>query len=165
MTPERLRELLHYDLETGAFVWLVNTKRACAGSVAGCQNRHGYLRICIDGRSYQAHRLAWLYVYGAWPTDQIDHRNGVCDDNRLCNLREATAAENMQNRRLNKDNTSGFMGVSWDKTNKTWLARIRINSKKLDLGRFSTPEAAHEAYVAAKARLHTFQPVMRVGPS
>lgn len=164
LTAERLREILHYDPETGVFVWLKPRRFKCLiGQAAGYKMPIGYASIMIDGKRLYAHRLAWLYMTGAWPEAQIDHRNGVRDDNRFANLRAATKAENMQNSRLRKDNQCGFQGVRWDEQRRKWQARIRYQHRKYDLGRFATPEDAHAAYLAAKAKLHAFAPVPREG--
>lgn len=162
ITAERLHEILRYDPETGIFTW-VKTKRLSnyVGKTAGFKMPIGYRAIMIDGKQQYAHRLAWLYMTGDWPAAQIDHRNGVRDDNRFSNLRAATKAENMQNSRLRKDNRCGFQGVGWDCQRQKWQARIRYQHRKYDLGRYDTPEAAHAAYLAAKAKLHTFAPVPR----
>ena len=92
---------------------------------------------------------------------QIDHINGVRCDNRFSNLREATAAENGQNQAVPRHNTSGFMGVHWNRRAGNWQARIMIAGRNKYLGYFDTPEAAHAAYCAAKAKHHTFNPVLR----
>ena len=102
LTAERLREVLAYDPDTGVFTWKARTSpfsRVNVGDVAGNLRRDGYIEICVDGRKHQSHRLAWLYVYGEWPADQIDHINGIRTDNRIANLREANNAENHHNLR------------------------------------------------------------------
>jgi hypothetical protein len=161
LTAERLRELLHYNPETGVFTWRVNHRSVKAGSVTGCPSSSGYLRIVVDGRLYTAHRLAWLYEYGAWPKDQIDHVDGVRSNNAIRNLRSCTRAENMQNQRPPSTNSSGYLGVSWRGGSKPWRAQICWARRVINLGNFPTPEEAHEAYLKAKRELHTFQPVPR----
>lgn len=162
LTADKLREMLSYDADTGQFVRKVSTSsNARVGDIAGNMNGRGYLRIQIGGRSYLVHRLAWLYTHGAWPVDQLDHINGVCDDNRIANLRECTHAENQQNYAKPKNNSSGFMGVSWHKAAGKWMADIQFNGRKRYLGLFLTPESANEAYLQAKAGLHHFQPTPR----
>ena len=162
LTAERLREILNYDPDTGVFTWRVpKGRRVKAGAVAGCDNGDEYIRIRIDGRDYRAHRLAWLYVHGCWPSDQLDHINGNRSDNRMSNLREATPAENNQNRAISSKNTSGFPGVHWHRAKCKWQAQINVNGKKRHLGWLSDPAEAHAAYTAAKARLHTFNPTVR----
>ena len=156
ITIETLRCLLNYDPDTGIFCWRVQPSRNVkAGVVAGTVNHDGYIRIKIDGTLFMAHRLAWLYVYGAWPQDQIDHINGDKRDNRIANLRDVSRSVNMQNQvRAQKDNKSGLRGVSWNKNKKRWEAGISVNGRNEYLGSFDTTEAAHAAYLAAKLRLH-----------
>lgn len=155
LTQERLRELLHYDLGTGIFRWRISTGRKIkAGSVAGSRMGNGYIHIGIDSRKYQAHRLAWLYVNGEWPSKDIDHKNNVKDDNRIGNLRLATMSQNIANARRRSDNTSGFKGVSWKKRDSKWCARIRDGNKYRHLGLFTDPADAAKAYDAAAIELH-----------
>jgi hypothetical protein len=152
ITAERLRELLHYDLETGVFTWRVNRRGHIgdvAGNVYGGPPNEGYRRIMIDRRMYQASRLAWLYMTGEWPKDQVDHINGDRADNRFCNIREALPAQNSQNRSMRTDNESGFKGVAWHKHTRKWASSIQINGKYKHLGYFATPERAFIAYIFA----------------
>lgn len=153
ITVERLREVLDYDPETGILRWRISTsRRVRAGMVAGSLN-HGYRRIAIDRCVYLTHRIAWLYMTGAWPKDQIDHKNGVRDDNRFLNLREASNAENQHNQRhARRDNRTGLLGVSTN--GGRFQAQIMVDGKQHYLGCFGTAEAAHAAYVEAKRRLH-----------
>lgn len=153
LTIHRLQSLLSYDPETGCFRWLAPRPYCSTGKLAGGLTSYGYIRISVDGRPYQAHRLAWFYVHGRWPSNEIDHVNGVRSDNRLTNLREATPSQNQANKRIRKDNTSGVKGVTWDKSRGKWLASIHINGKRLGLGRHQTLEQAARAYEAA-ASLH-----------
>ncbi len=165
LTAERLRELLHYDPDTGVFTWINSSKIRghCvkAGSVAGTKFGHKYVRIGFSGVRYYAHRLAWLYVYGFFPNEVIDHINGDGHDNRISNLRAATRAQNQQNMKIHKDNSSGFLGVSFHKNRGKWAARICIGSKPKHLGMFSTAEAAHKAYLLAKSEVHKFNQAPR----
>lgn len=161
LTQERLKELLHYDPATGVFTWRVSAGGVKAGSVAGSLYSNGYRLIGVKGKYYLAHRLAWLYTTGAWPLSGIDHRNGVCDDNRFCNLREASKSENQHNRKTPVNNTSGFLGVTWHTRDRKWQAQIMVGGSTLFLGSFLTPEDAHAAYLAAKAIHHPFQPAPR----
>ena len=155
LTAERLRELLAYDLETGVFTWRVRkAQHIKAGSVAGYTTR-GYVAIMIDGYSFRAHRLAWLYVNGVFPTAEIDHVNGMKADNRIVNLRSVGRSENLQNQaRARSDNRSGYLGVKSHQGN--FQARITIDGKSRHIGTFATPEEAHAAYVNAKRQLHPF---------
>src|SRR5690349_20811660 len=117
LTPDKVRQVLSYDAITGQFTWRVSKGlRVRAGGNAGfvAQGANtGYVIIGIDGRQYRAHRLAWFYVTGEWPPDEIDHINGNRADNRWANLRPATVAENQRNRAKSKRNTSGYKGVYW----------------------------------------------------
>lgn len=162
LTQSRLKELLDYDPDTGAFTWLISTNHKIKiGAMAGTVMSRGYRRIGFDGQYYRAHRLAWLYVHGEWPKDQIDHINGDPSDNRLINLREAVNYENGQNRKKGFNNSSGFIGVSWHSASRKWNARIQINKKVKSLGYFGDADAAYSAYLAAKAEMHTFNPTVR----
>lgn len=157
LTQARLKELLHYHAESGIFRWRVPNGCIKAWQVAGCLTRDGYGKIKVDRKTYLAHRLAWRYVHGEWPVDQIDHINGCRTDNRICNLREATGKENTQNRRRPaSNNTTGFLGVSLLKGNKKYQARIRVGGKLRYLGSFKTAEQAHAVYLAAKREQHEF---------
>lgn len=162
ITSNYLKTILSYCPETGVFTWLV-TRRSHAGKVkpgaiATNVSVHGYARIGIDGKRYPAHRLAWLYMYGKWPANQIDHINRNRLDNRITNLREATSAENLQNLSLNVKNKSGVKGVSWDKERSKWFAKITHKYKQIPLGRFDNIKDAENAYAEAKQRFHTFEP-------
>lgn len=153
LTVERLRALLHYDQATGVFTRRVSRGGSAAGSVAGCPDKDGYVMLMVDRVSYKAHRLAWLYFHGEWPSGDVDHINEQTGDNRIINLRQASRSENMQNRSAaNRGNRSGFLGVS--RNNGRWFAQITVARKRVHLGYHDTPEAAHAAYVEAKRRLH-----------
>ena len=158
LTQEELHQLLDYDPETGVFRWKVNSGYCRAGQVTAFPTDRGYLRISIQGKIYSVHRLAWFYVHGVWPTQQVDHINGVKTDNRICNLREATNSENNQGRRMRSDNTSGYVGVTWNKSSKKFRAQIKVNGRYVFLGKFATAEEASRRYLQAKAELHTFHP-------
>ena len=162
LTAERLREVLHYDPATGVFTWLVPCGSAAAGAEAGSFYSNGYMRVGVAGSVHLAHRLAWFYMTGEWPAEQIDHINGARADNRWVNLREATKAENQQNVTAYRNNTSGFPGVDWNKRDRRWRARIMVKREYRNLGYFSTAEEAAAAYAEAKQRLHTFNPKVRV---
>ena len=153
---ERARELLSYDPETGGFHWKVARGRAPAGSLAGSEIPQGYRVIGIDGRLHFAHRLAWLITHRRWPVEHIDHINGVRSDNRLCNLREASCAENLQNQQHPaRTSKTGVLGVSPCRGEK-YLAQIRINGKQHRLGAFETIAEAAEVYRQAKREAHPF---------
>lgn len=165
LTAEMLRELISYESDTGVFTWLKTQLRSRPkpGDVAGSlQSSKRYFGICIYGRIYLAHRLAWLYVHGRWPTEQIDHIDGNPLNNRLANLRECTADENQQNRKVGKRNKTGLLGVYHEPKTGKWCASIRCRGVMRHLGTFATKEGAGAAYLAAKRELHTFNPVPRI---
>lgn len=155
LTAERLRELLHYDPDTGVFRWVAARPNCRSGEQAGCTRENGHVIICLDGKLYYAHRLAWLYVHGAWPSKLIDHINGNRSDNRIQNLRDVEPSVNAQNiRQAFKTNASGVLGASLFKRTGRYVAMIRIDGKKRYLGYFDTAEEAHAAYLAAKRKHH-----------
>jgi hypothetical protein len=138
---DQVREFLEY--RDGNLYWRVSlNRRISVGDRAGsfCKVR-GYIVVKVNGESFLAHRLIWVIVHGAWP-DQIDHINHVRHDNRLENLREATLQENCKNKSMQSNNTSGVMGVVWDKENKKWIARIKVKGKQINLGRYTDKVAA-----------------------
>ena len=154
LTQKRLKELLHYDPETGFFTRILRTSsKANVGDVAGCDDGCGYLRISIDRVAYLSHRLAWLYLTGVWPISEIDHKNGVRSCNRFNNLRESTRLLNQQNqRKAQRNNAIGFLGVI--KVGKRFSAYIRHDGKKHYIGTYATPELAHDAYIEEKRKHH-----------
>lgn len=155
LTAERLRELFHYNKDTGVFTRFVKSSNSLR--VAGSIGKDKRIRISVDNHIYRAHTLAWLYVTGEHPKNCIDHINGDASDNRFCNLREATHAENMQNRRsASKNSSTGLLGVSFRKERNKWVAEIMSNRKRIRLGYFATKEMAHDAYLSAKRKLHPF---------
>lgn len=155
LTAERLRELLHYDPDTGLIFWAASRK------VAGTKQSGGYVQVEIRGRRYVAHRLAWLWMTGQWPRDQIDHINGIRADNRWSNLREATHAENMQNQRSSRSDSlhSSKIGVGFHRVSGKWRARIGLNGVQRTIGYFDSEEEAHAAYLKAKAEHHPFSTI------
>lgn len=161
VTQLELKDSLLYDPETGLFTWKITSGSAICGEVAGGAGVDGYIRLGIRHKRYLAHRLAWLYMYGVWPKNEIDHVNGDRSDNRICNLREATHIENTQNIGKRPNNKSGYIGVHWHKLTSKWVAAIRTNGKQHHLGLFDTPELAYEAYLQAKRRIHKFQQTPR----
>lgn len=129
MTQAELKALLKYNPDTGIFTWLSSKSNNSikANSIAGSKNNKGYWRIKINNQEHQAHRLAWLYIYGELPKNFIDHINGNRSDNRICNLREATSQQNAFNQKMSSRNTSGVKGVHWSKADNAWI--IKINGK------------------------------------
>lgn len=154
LTAARLRELLHYDPDTGVFTNLVtrNNNSAIAGDTAGTLS-HGYIQIRIEGTIFKAHRLAFLYMNGSFPLGYVDHINRVRNDNRWCNLRDVTNSFNMQNVvRCNRNNVTGRRGVM--PHGSGFRAQIMLNGKTTSLGTYRTIEDAAKAYEAAKAVIH-----------
>ena len=135
ITQSELIELLKYNPRTGCFTWKKKTcLKVVIGKLAGTINSKGYIVITISRKLYRAHRLAWFYIHGVWPKDQIDHVNHVRTDNRIINLREASNLENHKNMSMAKNNTSGITGVNWNKTDRSWRASITLNLKSIHLG-------------------------------
>ena len=153
ITQNRLRELLQYAPETGEFMWRVSHPRAKVGAIAGATDHYGYVVIRLDGHLYKAHRLAWLYVHGVWPSKNIDHINRVKNDNRMENLRLADQSINMHNVDVRVNSKSGVAGVTWRADRKKWNARIKVGYKNFNLGLFDDMAAAVAARYAAEVRL------------
>lgn len=148
VTSKRLKEVLHYDPVMGLFTWLKHRGRVTSGTIAGnLSHPRGYVTIQVDGQRYLAHRLAWLYVYGKWPKEELDHIDGNTEFNAIKNLREATRSENCQNNKK-------AVGVRF--TKGKWQAEIMINYEYKYLGRYMTYEEARAAYLAAKKEFHPF---------
>lgn len=149
-----LKQHLQYDQETGVFIRLqCKAGQIKPGSIAGKVGNRGYLQIKLLGKMYQAHRLAWLYCYGRFPDDLIDHIDHDTLNNRIDNLREVNANGNMHNYiKPNSNNKLGYLGVS--ACGNKLQAEIKTYGKRKYLGSFNTPEEAHAAYVVAKRELH-----------
>lgn len=158
ITQARLKEVLRYDKESGVFYWNKKTSgRIVFGAVAGHLSEKGYIRIQVDGVLLMAHRLAWVYEYGKFPSTGIDHINGIRNDNRISNLREANQSQNCQNlRSARSNNKTGFLGVTYSGRSKKYKAVIGIDGVNKHLGNFSTAEEASQAYIDAKKKLHPF---------
>jgi hypothetical protein len=156
LTVDRLREVLAYDIKTGAFTWLVSSATKKVGSVAGGVKKTGYRFIQIDGRQYREHRLAWLYVNEAWPKNHIDHIDGNRANNKISNLRDVDDSTNSQNQRASQcsNKSTGILGVCFHKTKKKFHAQIKRHGKRIHLGYFDNAQDAHNAYLAAKRQLH-----------
>lgn len=157
ITQARLKELLHYDPDTGVFTRLGiagrNGSTRSVGSVAGSVSKStGYVRITVDYQEYLAHRLAWLYMTGEWPDLKIDHKNTVKTDNRWLNLRKATDTQNAANRKAKATSATGLKGVTPE--SGKWRAEIKVGGKSKRLGLYSTPELAAKAYADAASKIH-----------
>jgi hypothetical protein len=152
---EQLRQWLAYDAETGRLTYKVRRGCMAAGKEAGWLMDCGYISVRVAGRTYLAHRVAWLLVHGEWPKGDIDHVNGVKTDNRLANLRDVTTSVNCQNqRRARRDNSTGYLGVS-RYGRRRFIAQIGIKGRIRKLGVFDDPEIAHAEYLKAKRELHS----------
>lgn len=154
LTADQLREVLAYDPETGVFTWRGPTPIRMAGKQAGYATVWGYQLIGIRRKYFFGHRLAWLYMTGSWPANDIDHINGVRDDNRFANLRDVSRSVNLQNQRRARrgKHSEAPLGV-WRVGNR-WVSQINVGGEVKHLGSFGAPEAAHEAYLAAKRLFH-----------
>lgn len=145
LSHEYLLEILEYFPDTGIFIWKVKfSRKICIGKEAGCKNKsHGRYQIKINKNKYYRSRLAWFYVHGKWPSDQIDHKNRIRDDDRIKNLREATNQENMWNtiRSIKKDNLPKCIYYSGNK----FQVQLRHKNKKKYLGTFSNLDDAIKA--------------------
>ena len=154
LTAEKVRELLDYDQATGLFNWRVDVARnRKAGQLAGSLSTQGYVVITINGRTYKAHRLAWVHFYGHWPTSILDHINQNRSDNRIVNLRLADPIINGKNRKPNKGR-EGLTGATFVQSRQRWVASIMVDKRRVHLGSFITHQEAVKAYAAAKEKFH-----------
>lgn len=150
ITHSRLLELMDYDPKTGVFTRKVALSRKTkVGDVAG-NLTHGYVELYVDGKRYSAHPLAWFYVYGQWPSSELDHKDLNKANNAISNLREATDSQNGGNSPMRKGNRSGFKGVTAHK--KQFKAAVMINRRRIHLGVFETAKEAAEAYDKAATK-------------
>lgn len=161
LTAARLRECLSYDPETGIFIRRARTAQCHqvgdrADFLVTKGALRGYHRVALLGQRYLAHRLAWLYVYGEWPTSILDHYDTCKSNNRIGNLRPSTKTLNGQNRRraAGHNQHSDLLGAHFHKQTGRWVARIGLDGVTKHLGMFGTPEEAHAAYVLAKRQYH-----------
>jgi hypothetical protein len=154
LTQERLKEVLSYNYETGIFTRIKRTSNSVSiGDIAGWKD--DYWKIKVDAKTYLAHRLAWLYVYGEWPKDVLDHIDHDTYNNKISNLRDITRTANQHNQiTYHKTNSSKMMGAHYHKTKKKYQSRICVNGKTIYLGMFGTAEEANKAYISAKRKLH-----------
>jgi hypothetical protein len=153
ITQEQLKEFLEYDKETGVFIRKIDWYKSKKGDIAGTDDGRGYKKIWILGKKYLLHRLAWLYVYGKFPDNDIDHINGNPSDNRIENLRDVSKSCNLQNQsRMHKNNKSGMLGVvaHYGK----YRAQLTIKGITLKSKRFESKEEAHAEYIKMKRFYH-----------
>jgi hypothetical protein len=146
LTQQRLKEKLHYDPNSGIFTYHVNNKTRKVYFTVGNLTDNGYIRISVDNKLYYAHRLAWLYVHGQYPKDQIDHLDGNRINNRINNLRLATSQINAQNPKCE------YRG--YNKHGTKWRVRICVNNELIYIGSYDTEEEASIAYINARKIYH-----------
>lgn len=155
-------QYLRFDPESGRFYRKIQSGPNKAGSETGSVDKNGYVQIVVKGHKVYAHRLAWFLTTGTWPVGSIDHINGCKSDNRLCNLRPATQAQNLQNQSpVGRKSKSGLLGAHWVSRKNKWTSLIGVSGKNIYLGYFDDPESAHKAYCEAKAQIHKFNPTVR----
>ena len=143
-----IKDKLKYEPTTGVISWINSDCPRLKGErQAGFKNQRGYVKIKVDNKSYFAHRIAWYLYYGSWPNLDIDHINGIKDDNRIENLREASKSQNLSNSRLK----TKYRGVS--KANSKWRAVITHEGSKIHIGVYETQEEAYKAYVEKSKEL------------
>ena len=141
-----VKSILNYNPETGIFTWKVDARgHKRKGKIAGSIYGDGYYILCINYKRYGAHRIAWLYHYGVAPVDEIDHINRIRSDCRITNLREVTRIQNANNRSMQRNNTSGIVGVNWNKVSEKWTASISRNGRSFHIGYFHSKEDATNA--------------------
>ncbi len=160
-SQEELHRLFFYNCETGVFTRKAYKLYAATGHRLGMPvgfvDVNGYVKIKVSGDVYLAHRLAWLYVYGEWPKQHIDHIDGNRSYNAISNLRDVSYSENGQNQRkaTARNRFSNLLGVSpSSRVKNPWVAQICIDGKSKHLGTFKTADLAHQAYLEAKRELH-----------
>lgn len=147
ISQSELKRQLHYNPVTGIFTWLVSNRNGLKiGDVAGSYGGDGYVAIRIFGKRYLSHRLAFLYMEGKFPLNEVDHVNHVKDDNCWLNLRHATRSENQRNAPKQSNNTSGFKGVTFNKKCGKFVAQATFNGKPKYIGEYLTVTLASEAY-------------------
>tara|TARA_R110001632_G_scaffold198688_1_gene321028 strand:- start:359 stop:895 length:537 start_codon:yes stop_codon:yes gene_type:complete len=162
---KKLNDFLAYDSKTGLVTWKevqskwFKTNRDCmafntrwSGKIAGGKREHGYIAIGYEGKRPYAHSIAWCLYHGKNPEHQIDHVNGIRDDNRILNLRDVNQRSNAKNVKIHKTNTSGVCGVSQIQDSKRWRAYITVNGKQLWLGSFEDYEEACKARKEAEKK-------------
>jgi hypothetical protein len=145
ITQSELKKLLDFDPKTGIFTWKIFRGGKKSGSIAGCKDLRGYIKIQINGKSYTASRLAFLWMKGYFPEYEVDHRDRVRHNNKWKNLRHMTHQCNVKNQSIRKNNKSGVTGVSWHKRMEKWVGRITVDNVRTSLGCFDDIREAVQA--------------------
>lgn len=154
MNAELAKKLWLYDPDTGSIYWRVLARKGRrVGQSAGVINNSGYRMLTYEGKKYKASRVVWLMMTGAWPSKNIDHKNGVRHDDRWMNLREADQSENLANTRVRSNNTTGIKGVSPTKDGR-FLVGICFRGRRKNLGVFASFEEAVQIRKAAERDWH-----------
>ncbi|SAZ49345.1 AP2 domain [Enterobacter kobei] len=153
MSVGDIRDLIDYNAETGVLTAKVNFSGRQAGSVIGSQTWQGYYAFSLFGKKCFAHRLAWLLHYGEWPSQPIDHINGIKTDNSIRNLRLCSLSQNQFNKPTQKNNTTGVKGVYWNKRDKRYVASVQFNGKKYSAGHHKDIESAKEEVMKLREKL------------
>lgn len=154
LTQEQIKQILEYNPLTGDFIWLKSTGKAKRGNIAGGIKADGYRRIGIDGKSYAAHRLAYVYMVGPLPAQELDHKDVNRSNNAWDNLRLCSRAENQHNKSIGKNNSSGMKGVTFSKNRRKWKAEIGLNNDRIFLGYYDDPELADLVVTEARDKYH-----------
>src|SRR5215472_932811 len=156
LSPELIKSYFDYSPETGQLRWIDRpARRIHIGDIAGFPDDQSRIKIGIGGKEYFAHRIIWVWVTGKWPDKEIDHINENPSDNRWANLREATPSQNHRNRGKQRNNTTGYKGVTFVRARNKYVAGVKLNGKRYNVGRtFSTAEEAYEAVCKLAAKLH-----------
>ena len=140
LTKKQLKQVLHYNPDTGIFTWLIKISGVKPGDIAGTKRKHDgktYILISINGKKYRAHRLAFLYMIGRFPIELVDHEDGDGINNKWNNIRETDPVNNNRNMRLRVDNTSGVPGVYWNKKDKRWQVSIKVGEDRGYIGQYA----------------------------
>ncbi|HDB9961155.1 TPA: HNH endonuclease [Escherichia coli] len=153
MSVGDIRDLIDYNPETGVLTAKVNFAGRQEGAIIGSQTWQGYYAFSLFGKKCFAHRLAWLLHYGEWPSQPIDHINGIKKDNSIRNLRLCSLSQNQFNKPTQKNNTTGVKGVYWNKRDKRYVASVQFNGKKYSAGHHKDIESAKEAVMKLREKL------------
>jgi hypothetical protein len=155
LTLALVNEYLTYDPDTGKLYQRKKRPRIQVGSLAGCVRPKGYRYIELEGRKYPAHHIVWLLETGAAPIKSLDHIDGDKDNNKFSNLREVTTKQNSENRGKQRNNKTGYKGVSFNSRLQKYVAQIQHNSQAIYIGLYPTAYEAHLAYENKAKELFT----------